>query len=356
MPERGVHITIDLQALQHNFELAQRVAPNSKTMAVIKADAYGHGAVECGRALSAYADAYAVVFLDEAKELRESGICQPILLLQGCRSVHELEQAAALELWTVVHSKEQLRMHELVKLPQPVTVWLKIDTGMGRLGFSLAELPEVYARLSACQSISSAMTLMTHLACADERHNPLTLEQCQRFRKATASMPCTHSIANSAGVLGWPITHAEWNRVGIMLYGGTPFVDSSAADLGLKPVMGVESSLIAIQNHLPGDTLGYGAEWVCPEAMPVGIVAVGYGDGYPRGITTGNVLIGKQIAQIIGRVSMDSLLIDLRGITAHVGDNVVLWGAGFPIEEVAQSAATINYELMCQIRGRRHYR
>ena len=355
MPNRGVNIQIDRQALIHNFLIAKRTAPKSKTLAVIKADAYGHGAVECAKTLEKYADGYAVVFLDEARQLRNAGISLPILLLQGAQSSSDLVEILTLNLWTVVHSQQQVKMLEETHLKSPLHVWLKINTGMSRLGFSDNKIAGAYSRLKACNSVSPNINLMTHLACADDKNNGFTEQQLACFKQLTKNLPGSKSIANSAGVLGWPETHADWNRVGIMLYGASPFVDISASEIGLIPVMTVSSSLIAIQDCRKGQSLGYGASWTCPELMPVGVVAIGYGDGYSRNLTAGKVLINNQKCRVIGRISMDSIMVDLRGCPAKVGDTVILWGKELPVEEVATAADTISYELLCQINGQVNY-
>ena len=355
MTNRGVKIQIDRQALIHNFLIAKRAAPHSRTLAVIKANAYGHGAMECAKTLTKYADGYAVVFLDEARQLRSAGISLPILLLQGAQLAADLTEIAALNLWTVVHSQQQIKMLEENQLKSSLQIWLKIDTGMGRLGLPENEIADAYSRLQACDSVSSDISLMTHLACADDKNNNLTKQQIAYFNQTTKNLSGNKSIANSAGVLGWTETHTNWNRVGIMLYGASPFLDVSANSLGLIPVMTASSTLIAIQNCQKGKTLGYGASWTCPEVMRVGVVAVGYGDGYPRNMTGGSVLINDQKCCILGRVSMDSILVDLRDRQASLGDTVILWGKKLPVEEVAAVADTISYELLCQIKGQVNY-
>ena len=354
---RATRAVIDLAALRHNLQVSRQAAPNSRHMAIIKAHAYGHGMVRIAQALDE-ADAFGVALLEEAIPLREAGVSKPILLLEGFTSAEDLTLIRGYNLDCVVHHESQLRILEAAS-GDPIRVWLKIDTGMHRLGFNTAEAKSVYQRLQNCAMVKQPITLMTHLANADDLDDSFSEQQLKTFYEAiafadvdSADIPC--SIANSAGVLGWPASHADWVRPGIMLYGVSPFVGKHAGGHELQPVMTLESELIAINNFRQGDRIGYGGSWTCPQDMPVGVVAIGYGDGYPRHARPGTpVLVNGQRVQLIGRVSMDMVTVDLRQqAKAAVGDPVILWGRGLPVEEVADYASTIGYELLCSVTSR----
>ncbi len=350
---RGAGALIDLAALRHNLGQARRAAPDSRVMAVIKANAYGHGLLRVAGALRE-ADAFAVASVEEARELREAGIDTRVVVLEGFFDRDDLEQASRLGLELVVHHEEQLALLERTALARPVTVWLKVDSGMHRLGFSSELVAAARERLRACAQVAAPLHWMTHLACADDRRDPRTERQLQGFRDVLGAEPGERSVANSAGILGWPATHAAWNRPGIMLYGASPFIGGRAERDDLRPVMTLSTRLIAVNQLRKGDAVGYGAAWVCPEDMPVGVAAIGYGDGYPRHAKAGTpVLVNGRRAALVGRVSMDMICLDLRGYpAAHVGDPVVLWGEGLPVEEVARHAGTIPYELLCGVTAR----
>ncbi len=354
---RAVVAEIDSSALRHNLTRVRKIAPGCPVAAVIKADGYGHGLNRAARALSA-AEACAVACMEEALCLREAGFTQPIILLEGFFDPAELELIARHGLISVIHHRWQLQALERVRLPVPIRVWIKLDSGMHRLGFSPEELPEARRRLAESPGVAGEMVLMTHLACADDRDSPATLRQLElfdRLRTATEAV----SIANSAALLGWPAARRGWLRPGIMLYGATPFVDGSGEELGLRPAMTLRTSLIAVNRHRRGEAIGYGGSWVCPEDMPVGVAAIGYGDGYPRHAPPGTpVLVNGRAVPLIGRVSMDMITVDLRSQPqARAGDPVILWGRGLPVETVAEHAGTISYELLCGVaRSRVRYR
>ena len=343
---------IDLSALRHNLAVARRHTPNSKQLAVIKADAYGHGMLRVAQALEA-ADAFAVARLVEARALREAGITKDIVVLEGITDKDELEQAQALHLQLVVHQHEQIHLLEQAT-GTALAIWLKVDTGMHRLGFSTDEVRQAHQRLSACRVVAQPPVLMTHLANADDLNDSMTHSQCERFHQATEGLAGSRSIANSAGILGWPKSHAEWSRPGIMLYGASPFINSRASDYDLQPVMTLSTTLLAIKSCRKGDAVGYGGHWHCPEDMPVGIAAIGYGDGYPRHApATTPVWVNGQRVSLIGRVSMDMICLDLRTVTeARIGDPVRLWGSDLPAEDVADKVGTISYELFCRLTQR----
>lgn len=354
---RAAEALIDLKALSHNFHRVRESAPDSRVLAVIKANGYGHGLKRVARALGE-ADAFGVASIDEALQLREAGIEQPLLLLAGVSNRDELDAAEQHDLSLVVHHESQVALLEAARLKRPRPVWLKIDTGMHRLGFRPEPARQYYQRLDQCRQSVAAVTLMTHLANADRRDDDTTLRQIECFHQAVGGLSADQSIASSAGILGWPQSHFHdhptWVRPGIMLYGASPFSDSLAADHGLRPVMTLRSRLIAVNYFQKGEAIGYGGLWHCPENMPIGVVAIGYGDGYPRHAASGTiVLVEGRPVPLVGRVSMDMLTVDLRNHpNAGIGDEVVLWGHGLPVEEVARGADTIAYELLCRITSR----
>lgn len=345
---RPLRATVDLSALRHNLGVAKNHAPHARIMAVIKANGYGHGMLRTAKALVG-ADGFAVLNLAEAITLREAGFTQEILLLEGFFSADELPLLARLCLSSVIHAQWQI--DALLKMPisAPVSAWLKINTGMNRLGFQPNELP---AALQSLHQIGAQVTLMTHFACADERDG--IAEQMALFNSITSGQQLPRSLSNSAAVLNYPEAHGDWVRPGIMLYGASPMSQQSASELGLKPVMTLSSELIAMRDIPTGAAVGYGASFRAPEAMRIGTVACGYADGYPRHAPSGTpVLVDGQQSRIIGRVSMDMLTVDLSQIpAARIGSPVTLWGAGLPVDEVASAAGTISYELLCAIAAR----
>ncbi|HEC16232.1 MAG TPA: alanine racemase [Sedimenticola sp.] len=344
---------IDLAALAHNLARVRALAPASRVLAVIKANGYGHGMIRVARALGAV-DALAVARVGEGVALRRAGIFRPLVVLEGCCDLEELEQAAANRLELVVHSPEQIRLLRRHAVAEPLGCWLKVDTGMHRLGIALEQAPAACRELAACPAVAGIPRLMTHFANADDPGDPLTAEQWRRLGPLAAELKAEVSAANSGGILGWPETHGDWVRPGIMLYGVSPFQGGRAADAGLRPVMTLQSRLIAVNHYKKGDPIGYGGAWVCPEDMTVGVASVGYGDGYPRHAPPGTpvLLKGKRVP-LVGRVSMDMISLDLRSVPqARVGDPVTLWGAGLPVEEVAEAAGTIPYQLLCGVAAR----
>jgi len=349
---RPARAHVSLSALRHNLSRVQQAAANSCIMAIIKANAYGHGLIPVAQALSG-ATAFGVASTEEALALREAGIGQRIVLLEGIFGADELGLVNGYRLDVVVHRAGQVEMLEQGLLTKPLDVWLKIDSGMHRLGFPPAAVPAMTERLKNIGLVSS-IHFLSHLARADEPNNPDTKDQLGRFDQALGDVQGERSLANSAAVLAWPGTHYEWVRPGIMLYGASPFPERSASELDLQPVMTLRTELIAVNPCRRGDPIGYGGDWTCPEDMPVGVAAIGYGDGYPRHAPTGTtVLVNGQPASLAGRVSMDMICIDLRHIPdARVGDEVVLWGEGLPVEDVALAAGTISYELLCAVSGR----
>ncbi len=344
---------IDLSALKHNFQRARQAAPHSRVVAVIKANAYGHGLIRVAHALHA-ADLLAVARVSEGLRLRAAGIDKPILILEGCFDKEELQVASVQQLQLVIHSREQLLLLEMAEVSTPTVCWLKVDTGMHRLGIHPEDAVEVHRHLCQLKSVSSPVRLMTHLANADDLQDTASRLQLECFRPLVDAIGVETSIANSAGILGWPEARSEWIRPGIMLYGASPFQRGRAENDGLQPVMTLSSRLIAVNRQPRGAGIGYGGSWRCPEKMPVGVAAIGYGDGYPRHAPAGTpVLLNGRRVPLIGRVSMDMITLDLRTQSqARIGDPVTLWGRGLPAEEVAEAAGTIAYELFCSVTSR----
>lgn len=350
---RGAAARIDLTALRHNFERARRSAGSARVLAVIKADAYGHGALRVARALGD-ADGFGVARIEEGIALREGGVVKPVVLLSGVPSADDLPEAAHHRLQLVVHHPAQIEALESVTVSERLDVWLKVDTGMHRIGIAPDEALAAWHRLADCASVAGPPVLMTHLACADDAEHPATRAQLARFAPLVRSSGAPWSMANSAGLLGWPETHGAWVRPGIMLYGISPFLGARAEQMDLRPVMTLETRLIAVNRVPRGESIGYGATWKAPEDMVVGVAAAGYGDGYPRHAPSGTpVLVNGRRAALVGRVSMDMISMDLRGQPhAAPGDPVVLWGRGLPAEEVAARVGTIAYELVTRVSPR----
>lgn len=349
---RPVRAWLDASALRHNFERVRALAPQSKVMAIIKANGYGHGLSWVANTLD-QADAYGVASVEEGGQLRAAGITKTICLLEGFFKTDELPLIGKHKLGIAVHHELQLAMLEQSRDLKAVEVWLKVDTGMHRLGFSPEAVAAAAARLKALPAVQK-LRLMSHFANADNKFDATTRYQIELFQRLAETLTVERSLANSAGVMSWPASHMEWVRPGIMLYGATPVIGGNAVSLDLKPVMTLESELIAVQRRRKGEAIGYGGDYLCPEDMPVGVAAIGYGDGYPRHAPAGTpVLVKGRRAALVGRVSMDMITIDLRGLgETRVGDPVTLWGEGLPVDEVAQRAGTIGYELMCRVMPR----
>jgi len=344
---RPARALIDLDALRHNYRLA-RSRHGGRALAVVKANAYGHGAVRCAQALADEADGFAVACLEEALALRAAGIGAPILLLEGVFEASELAAVERHGLWMVVHHAAQIRMIEQAQPSRPYTVWLKVNSGMNRAGFAPAAVAAAWQRLHVCGKVAD-ITLMTHFARADEPQVLSTATQIARFDAATANLPGARSLANSAAVLGWPDAHRDWARPGILLYGADPM---PAANNGLRPVMTLESQVMAVRELAVGEPLGYGARFHAERPTRVGLVAMGYADGYPRAVANGTpVTVDDRPAAIIGRVSMDMLTVDLTDLPdTGIGSRVELWGRQVPVNRVAQAAGTIAYELLCNVK------
>ncbi len=342
---------IDSAALAHNLAVARQAAPHAKILAVVKANGYGHGLARVARALRA-ADGFAVLSIDEASQLRGAGYTHPIVLLEGFFHPDELPDIARLRLRPVIHRQDQADILARARLEHKLDVFLKVDTGMHRLGLSPKRFKDALAVLRAAPQVGS-ITLMTHFARADDDPDSVAA-QLALFRDASAGLDLPASLANSAALLRHPESHGDWVRPGILLYGVSPFADQTGADLGLLPAMTLESRLIATQFVRKGEGVGYGAAYVAERDMKVGVVACGYADGYPRHAGTGTpILVEGRQTRTLGRVSMDMLFADLSPVpAAHVGSPVTLWGADLPAERVAAAAGTIAYELFTALAPR----
>lgn len=346
--------SINLAALQHNLNYIKQLAPNSQVISVIKANAYGHGHIEVAQALE-HSDAFAVARLSEALELRQAGIKHKIILLEGVNTAIDLQTAADHNLSLVFHNPSQIDLLETTHITKPLRFcWLMIETGMHRLGFSSDKVATVLEALDTSGKIAEPIGLMSHFANADLVDDPRNQIQLDKVLSCVDKQQ-EISMANSAAILSFPESHHQWLRPGLMLYGVSPFDDKSATDLGLKPVMQLKSVITSIQQLSKGDQVGYGGDWTASKGKIVGIVSIGYGDGYSRHLSgVGQVLLNGKHAQVLGRVSMDMICIDLDNrAEVNIGDEVVLWGdEQLPVEQVAKQANTIPYELMCQVSGR----
>ncbi|KAF1684952.1 alanine racemase [Pseudoxanthomonas taiwanensis] len=347
---RPARALIDLDALRHNYRLARRLG-GGRALAVVKADAYGHGAVRCAQALETEADGFAVACIEEALVLRQAGIRKPILLLEGFFEASELPLLLEHDLWSVVHAPWQVEVLERTPLPRPLTVWLKLDSGMHRLGIGADEYAAAWRRLEALPHVRPAVK-MSHFARADELDCARTREQLDTFARATAGLPGQTSICNSPALLGWPEARGDWARPGLMLYGVSPFARGHDLAAQLRPVMTLESKVIAVRELPAGEPVGYGARFVTEAPTRVGVVALGYADGYPQFAANGTpVAIDGRPGRLVGRVSMDMLTVDLSDHPqAGVGSRVELWGAQVPAAEVVARSQTSSYRLLCAVK------
>lgn len=345
--KRSARAIIDLDALQHNLGRCREVAPDSFAMAVIKANAYGHNMLKVAEALY-NANGFAVSCLQEALELRQARFLHPVLVLQGFNSMQSMKAMAEHRLRAVIHDRSQLDLLDRAPASVRLDVALKLDTGMHRLGLPVEQAHLLFERLHKHPNVKTVPWLMTHMACADEPGNRHTQQQLERFSRYTAGLQARKTLANSASILGWPQTHADWVRPGIMLYGASPFVNGDYRQDGLRPVMRLTAPLISVHTIGAGESIGYGATWTCKEATRTGVVAVGYADGYPRHAPSGTpVWVNGKESRLLGRVSMDTVVIDLNGVNAKPGDQVELWGKHIAVDRIAQAAETISYEILC---------
>lgn len=348
---RPILARIDSSAFRHNYLLAKARAPRARALAVVKANAYGHGLLRCAEAVRDVADGFALLEIGEAMSLREAGFAQPVVMLEGFFGEDDLRLAARHAIRSAIHCEEQLRLLELADLGDDrLEVFVKINTGMNRLGFMPAQVPAVLERLRRSGKVAS-IALMTHFACADGLGIEAALTRFDAVATPTG-LPC--SVANSAALLRFPHAQRDWVRPGIMLYGGSPMPElDSAAEIGLRPVMSLSSRIIGVQEVQAGERVGYGGRFLAERPMRVGTVACGYADGFPRHADTGTpILVAGVRTRTLGRVSMDMLACDLSGIDAGVGSAVTLWGDGLPADEVAAAAGTLSYELFCAVAAR----
>lgn len=345
---RAAVATIHLDALRTNLARIRALSAGAKVMAVVKADGYGHGLERVARAL-ADADAFGVAAIADGQRLRAAGHAQRIVVLSGPDEANDLAEMRRLRLDAVIHHPSQIEWLEADPDLRPLAVWLKLDTGMHRLGFAPEAAQAAHARLRAVASVDDEIVLMTHFAASDEFDNDTTANQIARFETVTAALPGPRCLANSAGILGWPAARGDWVRAGGLLYGLSVIPGHSGSDLGFAPAMSLSTRLIAINHLRRGERVGYAGTWECPEDMAMGVIAIGYGDGYPRSAASGTpVLIGDERADLIGRVSMDLVTLDLRQApNARIGDRVLLWGRGLAVEDIAERAGTISYDLTC---------
>lgn len=352
---RSAHVHINTQALLHNLAEVKRVAPNKQIIAMVKANAYGCGLSIVAPVLEEGVDAFGVACLEEAMAIRALGVKRDCILVQGVFNVEELQVAAEYKFQCVVHRPEQLQWLLSSPLEQKIKVWVKVNTGLNRLGFQPADVYVVINALHSCPWVDDNIGLMTHLACADEPANVANKQQLERFATLRLpNIPLTKSIANSAAIMALPETHADVVRPGIMLYGVSPFSNQTGAQSGLIPVMRFVSAICAIHHYPVGAAIGYGGTWTTKRPSIIGVVAAGYGDGYPRNIASNTpVWVNGKIVPIVGRVSMDVLMVDLTDCPdVAVNDAVELWGQHIPVETIANKAGTIGYELLCQLTSR----
>ena len=347
---RPICATISAAALAHNLGVARQCAGDAMVWAVVKANAYGHGLARAAKALQA-ANGFALLDMEEAIRLRLAGVQKPILLLEGFFKQQDVTLLSEYMLTPVIHSLEQIEILEKSTLVRPIDAYMKINSGMNRLGFTVENVRIAWNALRNHAQVRT-ITLMTHFGDADGPTG--VAAQLDWFNRIVQPFQAARCLANSAALLRFPETRADWVRPGIMLYGCSPFPDRSAAQIGLKPAMTLTSELIAVQNIQPGERVGYGFTFEATEEMTLGVVACGYADGYPRHAPTGTpVLVGGERTQTVGRVSMDMICVDITALPeAYIGTPVTLWGEGLSADEVAASAGTISYELLCQLAAR----
>jgi len=355
---RPTSAIIDIQALRDNFSFAQNLSPNIQSMPMVKANAYGHGMVKTAQALSVLAPAFGVACIEEAIDLRKANIKQPILLLEGPHSPDEVEIAEQQGLWLMLENHIQLEAVVNAQLQTPINIWIKLDTGMHRLGFQPEEAQQVFRQLRDSQNVANSMVLSTHFACADDIDSQLTHQQIARFQLAAKSInqpQLITSLANSAAILGWPNIQNQWQRPGYMLYGNSPFAAPQKNADQLTPVMHFKSAIISIRPVAAGGSVGYTANWTAQRNSIIATVAAGYGDGYPRHAPNGTPVLIKGVnCPLVGRVSMDMITVDITDLSSpvEIGEPVTLWGPKLPVNEVAKHCGTIGYELLTRMPAR----
>ena len=348
---RPIKACIDTRALRRNYRVACELTPGSRNVAVVKANAYGHGAALIARSLEDLVPAFAVAGVDEALELRDAGVRKPVLLLEGPLTPDEVNIALEQEFWLMICCREQVDMVCRADIQAPVRVWLKIDSGMHRLGITQDQFRPGLAALSDSANTLPGITLSTHLADAHNVSGRKTAAQIGFFQRLVAGLDNPVSIANSAGILHWPTTHGAWNRPGLMLYGASPFARPQEHARRLEPVMTLQSEVIGVRKIDTGEAVGYGSRWTAQRPSVIATVGVGYGDGYPRSAVNGTpVLLSGNRARLAGSVSMDMITVDVTDLEdVKIGDPVELWGKSLTLGEVAQYAGTISHELVTRV-------
>ncbi len=351
---RSAIAILSTENLLHNLSVIQSQAPSSKILALVKANAYGHGLRSISSRLDKRVYSLGVASSDEAIALRRAGIEGPITLMEGIFEQDELLIASCEKFQVIFHDWWQIKALETLSLPLPLQAWIKIDTGMGRLGFTPSEGPKAYQALLENPHIIKPIGILSHFACADEADHPLNQQQINCFENFTKNLPGLKSFCNAAGIINFPASHHDVVRPGMSLYGVSPIKGKVAADFNLKPVMTLQTRLIAIRHLSEGSSIGYGSQFVCPKDMRVGVIAIGYGDGYPRTAREGApILVNNIRCRVVGRVSMDMTTIDLENCPdAKAGDPVILWGNNLPIEQVAEYTSHCPYDMLCAIQNR----
>lgn len=351
---RATLAILSTENLLHNLSVIKKQAPRAKVIAMVKANAYGHGLRSVSLRLEKHVDSLGVASINEALALRRAGVKGPITLMEGVFSPDELLIASCEKFHVVFHEWTQITWLQTASLPTPITAWLKIDTGMGRLGFLPEDAFDAYEQLLSHRAIAKPVGIMSHLACADEKDHPLNAQQTTLFKMLSDTLSGPASLCNSAAIFTLPDHHYTTIRPGISLYGISPLPDVTAAQLNLKPVMTLQTRLMAVHVARKGSTIGYGAQFVCPEDMLIGVIAMGYGDGYPRSARNGTpVLVNGIRCETVGRISMDMMTIDLRNCPhARVADPVILWGNELPLEEVARFTDNVPYDMLTAIQSR----
>ena len=344
---RPLKAYIDLSALTFNLKLVKKIAKDCKVMAVLKANAYGHGLIESVKAIKS-AEGIAILTIEEAFKIRKAGFKNTILLLEGLFAAEDIHQAEKLNINIVIHNDQQMDYLSDVSLKKPINVHLKINTGMNRLGFPPSQVDYLIENLNANPNVFD-ITLMTHFATADEKEG--ITKQLDCFNRVTNNYNFSSSVANSAALYKFPEARLDWVRPGIMLYGASPFEDISAKEIEVKPVMSLVSKIIAVQDVKKGQAVGYGNNFIAKDDMRIGIVACGYGDGYPRHAKSGTpIFVHNKTTTTVGRVSMDMLYVDLsNNVKAVIGSKVEMWGNHISVDEVAKNSGTVGYELLCNI-------
>lgn len=349
---RTAYAILSTENLIHNLSVIKKHVPQSKIIAMVKANAYGHGLRSVSQRLDGYVDGFGVASIDEAMALRKVHVKKPLILMEGIFERSECLQASVERFDIVIHNKQQLEW--CLKCQHPLSVWLKVDTGLGRLGISLQDVDSFYQTLLNTEHIQKPIRILSHFACADDKNHALNARQMDAFHQIQQKYKAEYSLCNSGGIFNFPECAYDYVRPGLSLYGISPFLDVSAHDLGLKPVMTLESSLIAIHDKRAGETLGYGARYTCPKDMRIGVIAFGYGDGYPISAKDGTpILVNQKRCTLVGRVSMDMMMVDLSACRdAQIGDTVTLWGDALPLEDVVQHTQEISWSMLTSIQNR----